>query len=80
MNKRVSKNLRKKYNLLASEILGPSYYNSEMDRESADDAMCQAMIDKVYDTNTRLYAWKTVGITGWISVAIILMFWLISML
>lgn len=71
MSKKVYKNLRSNYNLLISKILGAAYYNKEMNRESADDAICQDIIEKWEAMDTSLTCWKIFGIIGWITAAIL---------
>lgn len=70
MKKRVRKNLRRKYNLLAARILGPAYYNSEMDQEAADDAICDAIIEKWEKMDMKKFIWQALAVWGWVLAAV----------
>ena len=79
MSKRVHKNLRRKYNLLVAKLLGPSYYNSEMDQEAADEAACEAILEEWDKMDLARFGWKIAAVSGWAVAATMFLAFLASM-
>lgn len=79
VSKRVHKNLRRKYNLLVAKILGPSYYNSEMNQEAADEATCEAILEAWDKMDLERFGWKIAAVSGWVVAATMFLACLMSM-
>lgn len=78
VSKRVHKNLRRKYNLLVAKILGPSYYNSEMNQEAADEATCEAILEAWDKIDLERFGWKIAAVSGWAVAATMFLAFLIG--